>query len=202
LRRVLGKWPAYEDLLRRFGTGQAQSVEEARVALAAGDVARAERAMHTLRGTAGSIGAADLARQAGEAEHALRHGEPEPQILARLAAVEERLHPLLAALAAALPAAAAAPAATAQDMGEARATASRLLALLGDDDAEAVEFFREHALVLRAMLGGDFAAIERLVGRYALTEASDALREALGRGSEPIQASPTRTPGAESWTTR
>jgi two-component system sensor histidine kinase/response regulator len=197
LRRVLGKWPAYEDLLRRFSAGQGQSVREARVALAAGDVARAERAMHTLRGTAGSIGAVDLARRAGEAEQALRQGQPEPQVLASLAEVEERLGPLLAALATALPSRAPAPQATDFDRDEAHATASRLLALLEDDDAEAVEFFRAHAPVLRALLGGDFAAIERLVGRYALTEASEALRAALARGgSEPVPESPTRTPGA------
>jgi PAS domain S-box-containing protein len=203
LRRVLGKWPAYEDLLRRFSAGQADAVQEARTALAAGDTVAAERAMHTLRGTAGSIGAAEVARRAGEAEQALRQARPQPDILASLAAVEQALRPLLAALATALPPPAPVAAATVADRGEARATAARLLALLADDDAEAAEFFQAHEAVLRGMLGGDFDAIARLVGRYALTEANDALREALARGGlDPAPATTTGNPGAEPWTTR
>jgi two-component system sensor histidine kinase/response regulator len=193
LGRVLGRWPAYEDLLRRFIAGQAGAVQEARAALAAGDTGRAERAMHTLRGTSGSIGAGDLARRAGEAEQVLRQGARESELLASLAAVDAALRPLQAALTAALPAPAPVQAAAAVDRSEAGATALRLQALLRDDDAEAVEFLRAQASVLRALLGGDFALVERLVERYALSEANDALREALARHDVETQETPWNT---------
>jgi two-component system, sensor histidine kinase and response regulator len=181
LRRVLGKWPAYEDLLRMFSVGQAEAVQAARAALATGDATSAQRAMHTLRGTAGAIGAADLARRATDAEHLIRRGEPDEAILASLQSVEQALQPLIAALEAALPDPTPVQAAAVVDWNEARETAAKLQALLGDDDAEAVEFFREHVPALRAILGEDFGGIDRLVNRYVLTDANEALRKALAQ---------------------
>ena len=55
LRRVLDKRPAYEGLLRKFVAGQAHAVQATRTALAAGQHDEAQRAMHTLKGTAGTI---------------------------------------------------------------------------------------------------------------------------------------------------
>ena len=75
--------------------------------------------------------------------------------------------------------------AAAVDWAAARAIVARLQALLDDDDAEAVEVFHEHASVLRAILGDGFAAIDRLVSRYVLAEASEALRKALAQ-VEPL----------------
>jgi two-component system sensor histidine kinase/response regulator len=60
LRRVLGKREAYVGLLRTFASGQAGAPEAIRAALAEGRRADAERAAHTLKGVAGSIGARQL----------------------------------------------------------------------------------------------------------------------------------------------
>ena len=71
LRRVLDKRPAYEGLLRKFVAGQAHAVQATRTALAAGQHDEAQRAMHTLKGTAGNIGATALAALAQRAEEAI-----------------------------------------------------------------------------------------------------------------------------------
>jgi PAS domain S-box-containing protein len=186
LHFMLRKWPAYEELLRMFSVNQAEAVATARAALAAANRATAQRAMHTLQGTAGAMGAADLARRAADVERLIRRGELDEAVLEGLQSVEEALQPLIAALRAVLPTRAVLPAAEV-DWNEARATAARLQALLGDDDADAVEFFREHMPVLRGMLGQHYAPIERLVDRYALAEANEALREALTR-VEPLRS--------------
>ena len=71
LRRVLDKRPAYEGLLRKFVAGQAHAVQATRTALAAGQHDEAQRAMHTRKGTAGTIGATALAALAQRAEEAI-----------------------------------------------------------------------------------------------------------------------------------
>jgi signal transduction histidine kinase/DNA-binding response OmpR family regulator len=186
LRRMLGKWPAYEQLLRMFSIGQAEAVPTAHAALAAADKVTAQRAMHTLKGTADAIGATELARRAADVERLMRRAAPDDAVLAALQSVEQALQPLIAALCAALPAPQVVQAA-AVDWNAARETAARLQALLDDDDAEAVEFFREHMPVLRAVLGEHYAHIDHLVNRYVLAEANEALREALTR-VEPLRS--------------
>ena len=71
LRRVLDKRPAYEGLLHKFVAGQAHAVQATRTALAAGQHDEAQRAMHTRKGTAGTIGATALAALAQRAEEAI-----------------------------------------------------------------------------------------------------------------------------------
>ena len=73
LRRVLGKREAYVGLLRTFVAGQARAPAAVRSALAEGRHEDAERAAHTLKGVAGSIGARQL-----QIEAAARRGGPAP----------------------------------------------------------------------------------------------------------------------------
>ncbi|MDB5847249.1 MAG: hypothetical protein JWP29_1001, partial [Rhodoferax sp.] len=93
LRRVLNKSDAYENLLRKFIGGQADAVSRTRTAVAEHRPGDAERAMHTLKGTAATIGAEALARLAGLAEAALAQGPTEATTLSAL------LQPVDAALA-------------------------------------------------------------------------------------------------------
>jgi len=185
LRRMLGRWAAYEELLRMFASGQAGSVQTARSELAAANTTSARRAMHTLKGTAGAIGAAEVARRAADSERMIVRAAGEEAVLASLRAVEQALQPLIGALDAALLAPTQARAA-AVDWGDAREMVARLQALLDDDDAEAVELFREQGPVLREILGQDFASTDRLVSRFMLADASDALRKTLAR-VEPLR---------------
>ena len=65
LRRVLGKREAYLGLLRTFASGQRSAPDVIRAALAEGRQKDAERAAHTLKGVAGSIGARAAAGRVG-----------------------------------------------------------------------------------------------------------------------------------------
>ena len=101
LRRVLDKRPAYESLLRKFVAGQAGAVQATRAAMSAGQHDEALRAMHTLKGTAATIGAEGLAVSAprwvglGEIEAALQ--EKAAWILRKLHEQQERQRRQLAA---------------------------------------------------------------------------------------------------------
>jgi len=75
LKRTGGHRKRYETLLRRFAQQQANVVDVIRKALSSGDQAEAERAAHSLKGSAGTLGAAALAQAAAKAETAIRTGE-------------------------------------------------------------------------------------------------------------------------------
>ena len=104
LRRVLDKRPAYEGLLRKFVAGQAHAVQATRTALAAGQHDEAQRAMHTLKGTAGTIGATALAALAQRAEEAIAQKASPELVEPLLQPVEAACQALVAALQQALPA--------------------------------------------------------------------------------------------------
>src|SRR5262245_18696170 len=74
LKRLGGKRQLYEPLLRKFADKQAGTVVAVRTALASGDVAAAEREVHSLRGAASSLGATALAEAAAKAEQSLKTG--------------------------------------------------------------------------------------------------------------------------------
>ncbi|MBI5278045.1 MAG: response regulator [Burkholderiales bacterium] len=102
LGRMMGKRPLYLAMLRRFVDGQKSVPQQVRDALAAGDIAVAERLAHTLRGVAGNIGATIVQEMAGKLENAVRNQEPPPDVMQRLAELEQPLDALVAALAARL----------------------------------------------------------------------------------------------------
>ena len=191
LRRVLHKQDVYEDLLRKFVAGQADAVARARSALAAGRRTEAERAMHTLKGTAATIGAGPLAQLAGQAEMALSeatHGQSGLDAL--LQSVEAATTALVQALAQAsalsalpepspappTPAAGAPDADTAIDWPMMRSLLDRLEALLAEDDSEAVDLFQACRPDLRQVLGPEFQEIDTAINGFMLNEALAALR--------------------------
>ena len=189
LRRVLNKREAYEGLLRKFVVGQADAVARTRAALADARTGDAERAMHTLKGTAATIGAEDLARLAGQAEAALAQGRdglpPLADMTSLLQPVDDAVAALVQALVLALPqpAQAAAPTgqANAPDWQSLRPLLERLDALLAEDDAEAVDLFQEHRAELKTALGPQFQQMESALGDFMLNEALEALRTAQQR---------------------
>ena len=72
LKRVGGKRERYESLLRKFADKQAGTVVVVRAALAAGDLAAAEREVHSLKGAAAALGAVTLSETASAAEESLK----------------------------------------------------------------------------------------------------------------------------------
>jgi len=116
LARIGGKPARYLDVLKRFQLGQAHAPQEIEAAMKREDVELAVRLAHTLRGTAGTLGADGLQRIAGELELALKSALRDGDAVwrQRLGETQAQLSPLIAALAAhfaiaALPSAAVAP---------------------------------------------------------------------------------------------
>ena len=72
LKRVGGKRERYESLLRKFADKQAGTVVAVRAALAAGDLAAAEREVHSLKGAAAALGAVALSETASAAGESLK----------------------------------------------------------------------------------------------------------------------------------
>ncbi|MGC3983696.1 MAG: response regulator [Pseudorhodoferax sp.] len=183
LRRVLQRRGTYDGLLRRFVDGQAQAVATARTALAAGDRTLAQRLLHTLKGTAATIGAGPLAQAAQAAEtmlsQPLQDATEEERLLA---ACEALCGPLVAALRQALATDEATPApAAAQevDWATVRPLAERLQALLEQDDADAIDLLQRNAAVLRPALGEWYDGIANAVGDFDFGHAARQLRDAL-----------------------
>ena len=91
MKRMLNKQALYERVLRDFHARFAGEVALLEAALAAGDVAGAERRAHSAKGLAGTIGARDLQATAFELETALREGQEHADALARFAAELRRV---------------------------------------------------------------------------------------------------------------
>jgi CheY-like chemotaxis protein/HPt (histidine-containing phosphotransfer) domain-containing protein len=145
LKRVRGKRPLYLDMLRKFSAGQRNAVLEVRKALAAGDAGTAERVAHTLKGTAGNIGAPGVQAEAAAVESAIRQGGDTVPLLATL---EASLGSLVAHLDRHLPP----PPEAEAPSGDAGEVLGRLRRLLEDSDPEAESLVTEHITLLRSLL--------------------------------------------------
>jgi two-component system sensor histidine kinase/response regulator len=76
LRRVLGKKALYESMLRKFVAGQKSAIADISTALTESSWEVAERLVHTLKGSAASIGATALATQAIQIESKIKERQP------------------------------------------------------------------------------------------------------------------------------
>jgi two-component system sensor histidine kinase/response regulator len=84
LKRLGGKRERYEGLLQKFADKQAGTIRAVRNALASGDVATAERDIHSLRGAAATLGASALAEAAEKAEQSLKEGSADEMAIQQL----------------------------------------------------------------------------------------------------------------------
>ncbi|QCO05545.1 hybrid sensor histidine kinase/response regulator [Azospirillum argentinense] len=187
LSRVLGKKRLYLDLLRKFTAGQRGVVTAIRTALDAGDLAAAERYAHTLKGTAGNIGAHPVQDAAEQLEAVIRDARPRPEIDARLAALEPPLGALLAHLDAALASNGdTAPSVVPPDAVDAaalRALCGRLRQLLLDSDPDAEEVLTANADLLQAAFPDRFETIAGQIRNFDFDEAAATLdAAAIDRG--------------------
>ncbi|MBT7097984.1 response regulator, partial [Candidatus Poribacteria bacterium] len=94
LRRVLGKRDFYENMVRQFASGeQVQAVSTIRTQLSEGERTAAERAAHSLKGVAGTLGATELQSRSERLETAIRDATLDIEPL--LEAVDEELSRLV-----------------------------------------------------------------------------------------------------------
>jgi CheY-like chemotaxis protein len=165
LKRTGGNRKRYETLLRRFAQQQVGTVDGIRKALALGDAATAERAAHSLKGAAGTLGAVALSDAAAKTETAIKAGQRIDTALSSLSIV---LADAVAAILAALPdesstnggGATAHPSTVAEPL-------ARLKQLLESDDGEAADFIIDARPVLSGVLTGDeVETLSELVGNF------------------------------------
>jgi two-component system, sensor histidine kinase and response regulator len=176
LARVSGNRAAYRKLLLKFAQNNANTVAEIRTAWQQGDVERAVRAAHTLKGVAGNIGAIALHQAARDLETALK--ERHPGWIVFLETCDRTLQQVLQAIAtlASTPANTGTKAMAPVDKGALAPLIARLRALLQEDDMEAVEVVS--ALLTQAeatVLAGPLRAIETALGQYDFEQALDLL---------------------------
>jgi two-component system sensor histidine kinase/response regulator len=190
LSRAVGKRSLYLSLLRKFLAGQGRFTEAMGQALQDKDWDSAERLAHTLKGTAGNIGASSLQALAGELEATIREQRSTldpalvPALAPRLQQTLASLEPLLQALQAWLPAeeqaqatqerASNAPAEL--DVEGIKPLLARLAELLALDDAEAIALWDEQAALFQAALPQQAQGIDAALRGFDLETALQALQ--------------------------
>ena len=179
LAQTGGKAARYLDMLQRFQRGQAEAPQQIEAAMRAGDQELAVRLAHTLRGTAGTLGAEGVQRMAAELEAALKSGNAAWR--QRLGETQAQLAPLVAALAAHFGAADAA-AAPSPSSGSQRARPVVPAALLqtlaqqvGNYDSQATETVAQLRDLLGTAAPAALLQLDECVMNFAFDEATQLL---------------------------
>jgi two-component system sensor histidine kinase/response regulator len=178
LQRVLGKKDLYLSMMRKFVSGQKDTVAEIRTNILSGDLATAERLAHTTKGVAGNIGATQVQALAAEIERAIRDLEPRDILDSRLTALAQPLAKLVAAMEAALPAPRK-PLQISVDKVKLRAVCARLDALLADDDAAAADLLGEYADLLNSAFPNSFLRMDDAIKSFNFEAARSVLTDAV-----------------------
>lgn len=181
LRRVLNKRSLYHDLLGKYLHGQGPLLDELRSALAARDLATAERLAHSCKGVSAVIGANLVAELAAALEQGLHAGLAHAELEHRLQALAMPLTALLAQLREQLVDEQPVLLQDA-DLAQVQQVIRQLSELLGDFDAEAVPYFSEHAGLLRAGLADGFAHVSDALQRFDFEAALVCLQRAPQAG--------------------
>jgi signal transduction histidine kinase/DNA-binding response OmpR family regulator/HAMP domain-containing protein len=178
LRAVQGDMDAYERVLWRFCEQRGDATATLRADVEAGRWPEVERAVHTLKGLAATIGAEGLRLAVTELELAVRVAGRTPEALAEpIAVMETELLALTAAVRLVLPAAAT-PDGAPVDWAVIPALMRDLEALLQDDDVRVLEVFRRNAPAFLAVLGPSGLALQRAVEGFDFEVALRLLRSA------------------------
>jgi two-component system, sensor histidine kinase and response regulator len=184
LSRVGGNRRLYVKLLRDFIEQQGPAVAQVSDALAAGDIVRAERLAHSLRGVAGNIGAQRVHAAASRLEKAIRDRATAADVGAARQLAAEALTALITELRAALGPVASdvlerSPSTIPINPSRSLEAAARLTTLLADFDPAAAEFVDANHPALRPLFdNGAWVQFERLVHAYAFADAQVELEHA------------------------
>jgi PAS domain S-box-containing protein len=151
LKRTGGHRQRYETLLRKFAEQQLDTADAMQAALSKGDAATAERIAHSLKGAAGTLGAAALSEAAASAETAIKTGRG---VDAALKSLSVALDPVLAGIRKALPDEGAGNGAGAPggDPATVKEPLIRLRRLLESDDGEAADYIVDAKSRLKGVL--------------------------------------------------
>ena len=174
LRRVAGNSRLYRDLMRKFVETQGNCGRDIGAAILSGDAVLAERLAHTLRGLAGTLGAAAVQGLAQEVEMGLRHRSPAESVEEVRFRLEKELDAATGAIRAAFldawPEDEAKPAEAPRDT---MAALVELAALVESSDSESLEVFESLSSSARELSG--LEASDRLSGLLSEYRFLDAL---------------------------
>ena len=179
LHRLRGKIPSYLRLLQLFAGEHLADGDHLRTQLAAGQLENARRTAHSLKGAAGMLGATALQELAALTEKALTGHNEGDDPSDRIAALEAELGRFLNAVAAAI-----APPAADIDWPTARGVYFQLSSLLAEGDIQSDDVFRQNGDLLRQLLGGDYAQVDRYITAYDFEAALQLLLRAGNRHRE------------------
>ncbi len=161
----------YQRMLDRFRRGHRSFGQDFELAMAAGRWQVALRLAHTLRGTAGNIGAGALQAAAAELEAACRNEEAASRITPLLAEVQSSLDRLVASLDAAYAGESEGPVAEV-DIAQIVKLAAELEQLLKNDDLDAMGVSVQlKSLAVGTRFQADFARLADDVERFAIDDA-------------------------------
>ncbi len=185
LKRVLGKVPRYIAMLERYAAGQAGTLAALHAALATGDRDTAIRLAHTTKGVSGNIGAVAVQELAGQLEQALKTGATLEALQMPLLALQQRLDPLVMAIAESLSTKAPSTETldgsqgTPIDQVQLAEVTERLRHLLSDMDPEATDWLQRHQALLATAYRQAFPAIVEAVTAFEFDLAIERLDAAL-----------------------
>ena len=184
LQRLGGNEAMYNRLIAGFRSDQADVGARIGAALAEGQRDVARRLAHTLKGLAGSLGAAALRTAAEAVEKAIVDDHGPASVEAGLARLDVEMQRVLVAIDSLMAPMPARPAPTRRPLGDnGRALAAGLAslqALLAADDADAVRRLDTVRAGLAERLPADeFELIEKSIGRYEFDRAAELVRQAM-----------------------
>ena len=181
LLRTLGNRAFYLQMLERFRNGQREVGDDIRQSLEH-NRAQAERFAHTLKSTAGQLGAGAVYQLSARLESAIRGGVQPQALEPLLAELDDTLRALHEAIGAVLPATAPAEVSAQDrqqvDRDEAQAVISRFARLLKECDGEAVDLLEQVSTLLASTLDDEvLACVERAAKQYDFDAALSALND-------------------------
>jgi two-component system sensor histidine kinase/response regulator len=180
LRRMMGNQRLYIDTLRLFCRQQDGIADAVRRALDAGDGDGARHLAHTLKGAAGTIGAAELFKQAAALEAEIGAHQARSRLDPAIEILESNLGQLIAALRTRLP-----PEAETSLAAQPIAL-DEFEQLLVTSDPEALAWFLAHGQALLDILSTEECdQIEAAVRNFDLQEAREFLTKARAREVTP-----------------
>ncbi len=166
----------YERLLHQFVASHGDDMARLRECLAAGDLVTASRLPHTLKGTAGNLGASQVQHLATELDAAMKMGADSARIEALAVTTEIELKRLSAAIHAALPAESPARVRCALDWPALARVLAELEPLLAASSTQANQLIEVHAAPLKAAFGDLGAELEKHVEEFHYPEALETLK--------------------------
>jgi signal transduction histidine kinase/HPt (histidine-containing phosphotransfer) domain-containing protein len=185
LKRVLGKVPRYVAMLKRYADSQAGTPAALNTALATGNRDTAVFLAQTTQRMSENIGARAVQELASQLEQALKNGESPETLQPRLLALQQRLEPLVVAIAAQISAkspprdAVAGSAGARIDEVQLAAVTERLHHLLSEMDSESIDWLQRHQTLLSTAYPQQFAGLLAAVNSFDFDLAIEQLDTAL-----------------------